>query len=181
MLKIISLFKKTALVALVTILMLAALPLTNAYASRLDDLAAPPVTTPQLSGERLERVWASLQRVFKRQGQVLDRADQMTERFQNLIDRMNENGKDTTALQAALDAFEEALKKVHPVYESARGILNSHQGLDADGKVTDREKAIETIQELRDKMQKVRGIIGEPGKALRESIQAFREGNKTTK
>jgi hypothetical protein len=94
---------------------------------------------------------------------------------------MNENGKDTTALQAALDAFEEALKKVHPVYESARGILNSHQGLDADGKVTDREKAIETIQELRDKMQKVRGIIGEPGKALRESIQAFREGNKTTK
>ena len=81
-------------------------------------------------------------------------------------------------LQAALDAFKEALKEAHPVYESAKGILNSHQGFDADGKVTDREKAIETVKELRDKMQEVRGIIGEPGKALREAIKTFRDAHR---
>ncbi len=178
MIKLSSLFKKTILVALVAALSLGALPVTSAYASGLNDPADPPADSVQLSNERLERVWARLQRVYERQGQVLDRADRMVERFQNLIDRMNENGKDTTALQAALDAFEEALKEAHPVYESAKGILNSHQGFDADGKVTDREKAIETVKELRDKMQEVRGIIGEPGKALREAIKTFRDAHR---
>ena len=98
--------------------------------------------------------------------------------FRDLIDRMNENGKDTAALQAALDAFEEALKEAHPVYESAKGIINSHQGFDADGKVTDREKAVETVKELRDKMQEVRGIIGEPGVALREAFKAYRDAHR---
>ena len=161
MIKLSNLFKKSILVVLVTALALAALPLTNVYASGLNDSTNPPADGTQLSNERLERVWTRLQRVYERQGNILDRADRMAERFQNLIDRMNENGKDTTALQAALDAFEEALKEAHPVYESAKGIINSHQGFDSDGKVTDQEKAIETVKKLRDKMQEVRGIIGE--------------------
>jgi hypothetical protein len=95
-----------------------------------------------------------------------------------LVDRMNENGKDTVALQAALDTYAEALKDAHPVYEGAKGILNSHQGFDSDGKVTDREKAIETLKDLRDKLQEVRQIVGEPGQALREAIKAFRDANR---
>lgn len=89
----------------------------------------PTVTiSSQPSNERLERVWVRLQRVYERQGRVLDRANWITESFfQNLIDRMNESGKDTFALHAALDAFENALKEAHPVYESARGILNLHR------------------------------------------------------
>ncbi len=178
MIKLSSLFKKTILIALVAALSLAALPVASVSASGLNDPTNPPADGTQLSNERLERVWARLQRVYERQGQVLDRADRMAERFQNLIDRMNENGKDTTALQAALDAFEEALKNAHPVYESAKGIINSHQGFDADGKVTDHEKAMETVKELHDKIQEVRGIIGEPGKALREAIKAFRDAHR---
>ncbi len=178
MIKLSSLFKKTILIALVAALSLAALPVAGVSASGLHDPTNPPADGTQLSNERLERVWARLQRVYERQGQMLDRADRMAERFQNLIDRMNENGKDTAALQAALDAFEEALKNAHPVYESAKGIINSHQGFDADGKVTDHEKAMETVKELRDKIQEVRGIIGEPGKALREAIKAFRDAHR---
>ena len=175
---IVPFFKKTILVALIAVLALATLPVTSAYASGLNDPTNPPADGAQLSNERLERVWARLQRVYERQGHMLDRADRMAERFQNLIDWMNENGKDTTALQAALDAFEEALKEAHPVHESAKGIIDSHQGFDADGKITNREKAIETIQELRDKIQEVRGIVGEPGKAMREAIKAFRDVNR---
>ena len=178
MIRLSKMFKKIILVALVAALMLTALPITSAYASGLNDPTVPPTTTPQLSNERLERVWVRLQRVYGRQGQVLERADRMAERFQNLIDWMNENGEDTTALQAALDAFEDALKEAHPVYESAKGILNAHQGFDADGKVTDHEKAIETVKELRDKIQEVRGIVGESGKALREAIKTFRDANR---
>ncbi len=39
-------------------------------------------------------------------------------------------------MQAALDAFETALQDVHPIYESANEIVNSHQGFDENGKVT---------------------------------------------
>jgi predicted transcriptional regulator len=145
----------------------------------LSDPTVPPAgETQQPSNERLERAWARLQHVYERQGRILDHADAMVERIQGLIDRMNENGKDTAALQAALDTYAEALKDAHPVYESAKGILNSHQGFDADGKVTDREKAIETLKDLRDKLQEIRQIVGEPGKALREAVKAFREANR---
>jgi uncharacterized protein len=173
-----SLFKRTVLVALIAALALAALPLTNAYASGLNDPNDPPADKTQLTGERLERIWARLQKAYERQGKALDHADQFTEKIQNLIDKLNENGKDTTALQAALDAYEEALKDARPIYESAKGIINSHQGFDANGKVTDREQAVETVKELGDKIKEVRQLIGEPGKALREAIKAFRDANR---
>jgi hypothetical protein len=68
-----------------------------------------------------------------------ERADGMDKWAQNLIDRVNENGKDT----AALNAFDNALKEAHSLHESAKGIINSHQGFDADGKVSDHEIAVE--------------------------------------
>ena len=176
--RLVTLFEKTVLVALVAALALTALPLANAYASGSNDPTDPPAGETGLSGKRLERLWARLQKAYERQGQVLDRADQFADRVQNLIDRMNENGKDTTALQAALDAFEDALKDAHPIYESAKGIINSHQGFDVNGKVTDREKAIETVRELGEKLKEIRQIVGEPGKALREALKAFRDANR---
>jgi hypothetical protein len=174
------LIKKTVLVALVAALAFAALPVTNAYASGLSDPTDPPPDEARHSGERLERVWARLQRAYERQGRKLERADGMVEKFQGLIDRLEENGKDVTALQAALDVFEEALKDAHPIYESAKGILNSHKGFDEDGKVIDHEKALETVKDLGAKLKEVRQILGEPGRALREAIKAFRDANRPT-
>ena len=179
MLKITSIFRRTVLLALVAALTLTALPVTSVHASGPGDPTDPPADeTRQVSNERLEQAWVRLQRIYERQGRILKRADEVVERIQSLIDRMNENGKDTAALQAALDTYAKALKDAHPIYESAKGILNSHQGFDADGKVTDREKAIETLKDLRDKLWEIRHIVGEPGKALREAVKAFRDANR---
>lgn len=178
MIKVALLFKKTVLMALVAALALTALPGTSAYASGLNDPTDPPAGETQRSGERLERAWARLQKAYERQGKMLERAERMTEKTQNLIDRMNENGKDMVALQVALDIYEDALKEAHPVYESAKGIINSHTGFDNDGKVTDREKAVETIKELGAKMKEIRQTVGEPGKALREAIKTFRDASR---
>jgi hypothetical protein len=178
MIKLSMLFKKTILVALVAALALVAMPVTSAYASGLNDSETPPIDTAHLSDERLERTWARMQRVYERQGYRLDRADRVIERVQNLINRLEENGVDVTALQAALDTFEEALKDAHPIYESAKGIINAHQGFDANGKVTDHEKAVETVKDLGEKLKEVREIVGEPGKALREALKAFRDAHR---
>lgn len=175
MIKLSMLFKSNVLVALIAALALAALPVISANASSLSDPENPPVDTARLSDQRLERVWARMQRIYERQGNRLDRADIFIERIQDLIDRLEENEVDITALQAALNSFEDALKEAHPIYESVMGIINAHQGFDANGKVTDHEKAIETVKDLGEKIKEVREIVGEPGKALREALKAFRD------
>src|SRR5512138_2979224 len=125
-------FKKTILFALVAALGLASLPFVSAAAAGQND---PPVPQGQNPSERLERVWARQRFTYQWLGLGFERDDLFTEKVQMLIDRAKANGKDVTDLQAALDAFEAALKKAHPIYESAQGIVSSHQGFDDNGKV----------------------------------------------
>jgi hypothetical protein len=95
-----------------------------------------------------------------------------------LIDRASENGRDVTALQAALDAFEAAVQTARPQYEELAEIVDAHSGFDADGKVTDVEQARATVKELGAGLKDVKTAMGGKGKALREAIKAFREANK---
>jgi hypothetical protein len=130
-----------------------------------------------MSGERLENIWARQLRVNEKIGNWLDRGDAFADKVQGLIDKAAANGKDVSAIQAALDAFEQALKDAHPVYESAKGIINSHQGFDNDGNVTDIEKAKETVKVMGEKLREIKAAMDGTGRALREAIKAFREAN----
>lgn len=165
-----TLFKRTILFALVAALGLAAMPFSSASAAGEYD---PPVPQGQITNERLERVWARQLRVYKRMG----RTDEFVERVQKLIDRAKANGKDVSAVQAALDAFKAAAKDAQPIYESIKGIINSHQGFDSNGQVTDPEKAKETVQAMHEKFKEIRDAMNGTGKALHEAIKAFREAN----
>jgi DNA-binding transcriptional MerR regulator len=171
-------FKKFVLVAVIAALGLAALPVTSAFALGAGDETKPPVDATQANDQQLENAWARLQRIYEREGNLMVRAEQFSSRIQNLIDRLNEKGFDTSGIQAALDAFEADLKDAHPTYEGAKGIINAHKGFDDTGRLTDRDLATETIQSLHDKMKEVRDTLGEPFKTLREAIKTFREANR---
>ncbi len=166
------LFKKTILFALVAALGLASLPLVSVAAQ---SAASTPVPPPlgQLSNERLERVWARQLRHYERFG----RANEFVDRVQLLIDRAKANGKDVSAVQSALDAFKAALKNAQPIYESTKGIVNSHQGFDDNGKVTDPALAQETVLAMHAKFKEIRDALNGTGKALRDAIKAFRAAN----
>jgi hypothetical protein len=168
-------FRKTILSALVAVLVVAAMPIAGASAAGQNDPATPPAG--EVTDEKLEQVWARQLQAYAKIGKGLERVDAFTARAQKLIDKANENGKDVTAVQAALDAFEAASKAAHPTYESAKGIVNSHQGFDENGNVTDVEKAKETVQSMREKLQEIKSVMDGTGKALREAIKAFREAN----
>src|SRR5215207_767269 len=164
------LFRKTILAkgllrlfALVAAVGLAVMPLASASAAG----------EGQISNERLERVWARQLRLYERMG----RTDDFVERVQKLIDRASQNGKDVSAVQAALDAFKDAAKDDQPMYESAKSIINSHQGFDENGKVTDPETAQETVTDMRAKLNEMRDTLDGTRKALHEAIKAFREAN----
>jgi prefoldin subunit 5 len=166
-----TLLKKTVLFALVAALGLAAMPFVIASAAGENDPTPPP--QGQISNERLERVWARQLRIYERMG----RTEEFVERLQKLIDRAKANGKDVSAVQAALDTFKAAVKDAQPIYESIKGIINSHQGFDSNGKVTDPEKAKETVKTMREKLKEIRETMNGTGKALREAIRAFRQAN----
>jgi len=168
------LFRNTLLVALVAALAVASLPLVSVSAAGEND---PNPPQGQVSNERLERIWARQLCIYERLGNSFDRSDDFVDRVQTLIDKAGANGKDVSSVQSALDAFEEALKDAHPIYESGKGIVNSHQGIDNAGKVTDAEKAKETIQTMREKLQEIKNAMDGTGRALRDAIHDFREAN----
>lgn len=166
-----NLFQKTILFALAAALALASLPLVSVSAAGQNDTSIPP--QGQVSHEKLEQIWARQLRVFNRLGRV----DQLTDRIQRLIDRSRAEGQDVFAVQAALDAFQAAARDAHPIYESIKGLVNSHQGFDESGKVTDPAKALEIVKAIREKIQEIKTVMDGTGKALRETIQAYRKAN----
>jgi cytochrome c556 len=167
-----NIFKKMILAVLSAALVFAAFPVTSAFAQGEN----PPKA--ELNNEKLEQVWARQLANYEKIGKGFDDSDAQIAKFQARIDKAAENGKNFTALQAALDAFESAMKSAKPTYESMKGIVNSHQGFDANGKVTDAEKAKSTVQEMRTKMQALKSAMGGTGKALHEALKAFRAANK---
>jgi len=168
------LLRKTILLALVAALAslgVAGMPFVSVSAAGMNDPTPPP--RGELTNERLEKIWAHQMRVYEKMG----KSDEFVEKVQQLIDRAGQNGKDVSGVQAALDEFEAALKDAKPVYESANGIVNSHQGFDANGKVTDPEKAKETVRQMAEKLKEIKEAMGGTGKALRDALKAFREAN----
>jgi adenylosuccinate synthase len=123
--------------------------------------------------EKLEQIWARQLMRYERIG----RTDKFIARVQSLVDKAEANGKDVSAVQAALEAFASAWKSTKPIYESMNGIVNSHQGFDDSGNVTDPEKAKETVKAMHEKFAEIKTAMNGTGQALREAIKAFREAN----
>jgi hypothetical protein len=177
MMKIMSVLKKATLSMLVAALALVAFPLTNVHAAGNYDPTNPPRNGVP-SNERLEQIWAREMNVYERLGKIFDDGDARFEKAQGLIDKASANGKDISAVQAALDAFKASVNSTRPAYEGLNGIVNSHQGFDDAGKVTDTEKAKATVQEMGAELKGIRVQMGGTGRDLREAIRAFREANK---
>ena len=177
--KTISVLKKTILSVLLAVMALAVIPLTNVYAAGNYDPTTPPKDA-QTRNARLEQIWARELEVYTRLGDVFNNNSAMFEKTQRLIDKAKANGKDVSAVQAALDAFKSSVKKAQPTYEGLKGIVNSHQGFDNAGKVTDAEKAKATVQGMGTKLKEIRSLLGGTGKALKEAVRAFRDANKLT-
>jgi hypothetical protein len=176
MFKLTVFLKKALLVALIAGIGLAALPAGPALAASAQDEGNPP--QEQLSDERLAEIWAREVASYERIGTLLDRVDSMIAKAEEFIARANERGIDTSVVQAALDAFATAVQGARPIYQSANGIVQSHQGFDAGGQVTDRARAIETVRELGAKLRDVKAAMAGTGQALRAAMRALREANR---
>lgn len=165
-------FKKIVISVLMVALVFASFPLTSAYAQGEN----PP--KGEFTTERLEQIWERQLNIYERLGKSFEDTDAHLARFQERIDKAAENGTDVSALQAALDAYETALKAAKPTYNSINGIVTAHQGFDENGKVTDADKAKSTVEQMRAKMQEVRTSMGDSFKTLLEGMKTTREARR---
>jgi len=168
-----NMFKKMILAIMTAALVFAAFPVTSAFAQ-----GENPVPAGEVRNEKLEKAWARQLKTYERLGNGFDGLDAQIAKFQERIDKAASKGKNVTALQAALDAFEAASKTAQPIYDSIESMVNAHEGFDANGKVTDAEQAKSTLQEMGAKLKEVKSSMDGTGKALREAFKAFREANK---
>lgn len=165
------LFKKTVLLALVAALGVGSLPAFGVSAAGTNDPNPPP--QGEMTNERLEQIWSKQLRVYE----ILGKTEEFIGKARQLTDHAAQNGKDISAVQAALEAFANAAKDAKPIYESAQSIVDSHAGFDAGGKVTDAEQAKETVRAMGEKLKEIKETMGGAGKALRDAFHAFREAN----
>ena len=168
MFKITALFKKFALIALVLAVALAAFSVTGASA------AGP---NAQQIYPRLENIWAREQALYQREGRALTNASTFIARVQTLLDKANAKGWDTSAVQAALNAFSTVIPAVQAAHAPGAAIIASHAGFDASGIVTDRATAIATAKSLAQVLKDTRTAMNGTGKALRQAVQAFRQAH----
>lgn len=165
-----NIFTKIMTAFLVVAFALAAVPASNAFAADEN----PPAT----ANEKLEKMWARVLKLYERTGKAFEDTDAHIAKFQGMIDKAADNGKDVSDLQAALDAYEAALTATRPQYEALGTVISAHAGFDADGKVIDTEQAKATLTEVREQTKTIKESMGGTFKALREAIKAFREANK---
>jgi hypothetical protein len=171
--KLILFFKKITLATLVLVIGLAVLPTATAAAAGPQDLTNPPA-----NNTHLERAWARAKTSFERQGYRLAKTSDFIVRAQNLIDKADQNNWDTSAIQAALDAFASVIPAAQAAHEPGAFIISSHNGFDANGVVTDRTAAIATLKALTQVIKDSRLAMDGTGQALREAVKAFRDVHK---
>jgi hypothetical protein len=167
-------FRKIVIGTLVAALGLASLPLSSAHAAGPNDPPDPGGRSPRRVNARLERAFAHQARKVRHIGGIYERD---FTKIQNLIDQASQDGLDVSQLQAALDAYKDALAKNRPLYDQSKSIVDGHDGFDAGGKVTELETARTTVESLHEKLEEFHTAMDGTGKALHEALKAFRQAN----
>jgi hypothetical protein len=140
---------------------------------------ATPTVTPAASkdGPNPARIYKRLQHEVKLQNRNLDKAARAGEKLQKLVDKAKENGKDVADLQAALASYNTQIEKAQGLNEQAAKVIATHNGFDANGKVSDPAAALKTVEDAGKALKDARTTLKEAGADLREAAKAWREAN----
>ena len=140
--------------------------------------AAAPGKAGVGADTRLEFQLQRLQLVLQGQGLRLDMSRTIITQTQTWIDALKAEGKDTSALQSALDAFSGQVQAMQAAHDKAKSILDAKAGFDAGGKVVDADQARQTVKDARQAMKEAHQSIKSASDAFRDAVKAFRQANK---
>jgi hypothetical protein len=127
--------------------------------------------------DSLERVYTRENTWLTSQSTHLLTLSHMAGQAKDLIGKAQAKGVDTGTLQTALDQFNSLIAKAQTQHDTAAGILSTHAGFDANGKVTDATAAHQTMQAARQALYAAHQAILQAVVDLRAAIVAFRLGH----
>jgi len=175
-----SLTRKSWLGRMVGSLALAAVMFAGAPPALAAGDAAPPVQ--EESGERgaarLELAYLRLGHAAEEQALHLDHAADVADFVAEWIETLAGQGQDVSQLQAALDAFQAALAEAQEYHQEAEAILEVHSGFDENGKVTNREQAVETLRQAGRSLQDARRALKDGTIELRRAVRDWRREHR---
>ena len=135
--------------------------------------------TTGTEGKALEKVFKYEQQWLAVQQERLSKTGELAARMQAFIDAQKAKGKDTSALEAALAAYNQQIATAQGQHATAESILGAHAGFDADGHVTDRAQAIQTVKDARQALADAHKTLQQAGLGLYTALKAYRSANKT--
>jgi len=153
------------------------IPAGSVSASFTADDTTPPQTTPQAEKKPLDQIFKQEQKAHDNQEELITKAVKGSSKLSELIARAKSNGKDTGSLEKALADFNTKIGEVRLSYDQTGRLIKEHKGFDAAGKVTDRELALKTVDEVHKGNQNVRKSLEAAVKALRAAGEEFRKAN----
>lgn len=174
--KVISCVRSAVLARVAGSALLAAAVIAVPSAPALADPAPPASAAPvRAQGERLEKLFQTELKRLEAEEKQLARAGEVAARVQEKIDNLKSRGRDTSELEAALAGFKAGVAEAQSFHDTAKGILDARAGFDSNGKVTDTEKARQTV---RTAGKAERQFYQTMRKALRELRREAREYRK---
>jgi len=164
------------------------IPNLTVHASAAPQGENPPAARTPAPGEtadlqglrppRLERIYRRELRVLAAQANRLERVGSLTDRAEELIERLKERGINTQALETALTDFKAALPAAVSANARAKSTLDAHAGFDANGKVTDAAAARETVKSAGKDLREAHKTIQDAFRDLQRTLRTFRHDNR---
>ena len=108
---------------------------------------AKPIVAP--GDPALKQAFQAEQKWSNTQQDAINKADKAASDVQRVIDAASAEGRDVSALQNALNAFNGALSSVKSEHQAAASLISAHNGFDGSGEVTDRQSARQTVLDIR--------------------------------
>jgi hypothetical protein len=160
-------------------LTIAALPVNAVHASGANTNTLPLMeSTPPPAGDQargtgmLEKALVREQKFNDNLTRVIEKADQVVTRLEEVIATGQEQKRDVSALETALKKLNKQISAARAAHDQAAGLLEKPAGFSRDGMVTDRQLALETVREIHRIQQTARQQISD---SIKDALKAVRE------
>jgi len=144
--------------------------------------AAPAPQNPAGNGAlrkaALEKAFARENTASATQAANLQKIGKVATHAQTLITKAQAKGWNVADLQAALNTFNGQIANAQSLHDTAAGILSTHTGFDASGKVTEVAGATQTVKDAHQSLADARSVIRQSVTDLRSAARAFRSAHK---
>jgi exonuclease VII small subunit len=130
--------------------------------------------SPDQDGALLENLLVRERLALSNQQSRLMLSHTVAESTQEYINRQQQAGKDTAALEAALAAFNQAIASSEANNASAGALLANPAGFDADGQVVDANAALQTLRDAGRLLRQAHLTLTQATLDLRIALQTYR-------